>query len=181
MAAPLPPPNPRVPDALRGSSCLRQQAGWPSQGLCCLCVPLCSPSVCLEGAACHLSLTCSPPPVWGLSRASLRTMWGRLLGAGVSLRFVSAWPPLILTAKPRWARGPSPHRGLKEGLCGQECGDRRQGCPPDSLSVHLRPWSPEPAQRTSVSECMRTLCKVSSASCEVVSVSLPLGCQRTRV
>lgn len=129
MAAPFP----RRHRALRGSSCLRQPAGQALVGSAPVPLPpLCAPlfAICLAGG-CRLPSEphLLPAPGLGAVRGLPQNNAGTPSGGRGQSRFVSAWPPLTLTAKPRWARGPGPCRGFKEGLCGQECGDRRQGWP----------------------------------------------------
>lgn len=104
------------------AACVWGSGSGPRWGLlwclCLLCVPLCSPSVWLAGAACHLSPTYSPPLASGLPRASRRTMQGSLLGPGSGLCFV--WPGRLspLQPSPDGPMAEAPAKDVGEGFCG---------------------------------------------------------------
>lgn len=76
-------------------------------------------------------------------------------------------------------------KDVKWGLCGQECRGQRTGVAP-RLSHYSSGLGSEPVwalirpRGLSVSEFMRTLCKVNSVSCEVLSSPLPFGYQPTQ-
>lgn len=130
-------------NGLRCSLCLRQPMGTalvPLPPLCALLFAICLAGGCCLPSESHLL----PSPGSGLSKASLRTMQGSLLGPGSGLCFVSAWPPLSLTARPRWARGRGSYEGCRRGVSWIETwGTENKDGPPDSLAVHPRHWFPQ--------------------------------------
>lgn len=117
-------------NGLRCSLCLTQAMGTalvPLPPVCALLFAICLAGGCCLPSESHLL----PSPGSGLSKASLRTMQGSLLGPGSSLCFVSAWPPLSLTARPRWARGRGSYEGCRRGgFVDRNVGDREKGWPP---------------------------------------------------
>lgn len=169
--------------ALRCSSC--PGSGRPSVGTARLPLPpLCAPlfAICWpEGAACHLSPTCSLPRPGGCR--GLPQNNAGCLRAGSGLCFVSRLSPS--RPSPGGPAEEAPAEDVKQGLRGQECGGQRTGmaprlshCSPQAMVPCV--WGLVRPRGTSVSEFLRTLCKVNSVSWEVFSISLPCGCQHTQ-